>query len=206
MAGLNEINLVPTDIVEEHLIRQRIRRGILCLIILVGCLFLIGIYYSVSVKRLERKVAGLRSQGRHVKRLENELHVCLQGTKQLLARRKILRDLTGRYCFTSMVAGLAQAMNPETKLNKLCVEKSLGSKEQEDTTHGRQKGADIAYELRLGGVSKSYQTLSVFLSNLQNDRAFQGVILARSDVDEKRKSAVLFEISLRYEGTKERMK
>ena len=202
MAGLNEINLVPANIVEEHLIRQRIRWGILGLIIVAGCLFLIGIYYSVSVRRLERRVAGLRSQVRHVKRLEHELHVCLQGVKQILARREILQGLTGRYCFTSMVAGLAQAMNPETKLNKVWVEKSLESKEQGDATPGKQRVADIAYELKLWGVSKSYQTLFDFLSNLQSVSAFQEVILAGSDVDEKRKSAVLFEISLRYEGTK----
>ncbi|MGA1876403.1 MAG: PilN domain-containing protein [bacterium] len=203
MAGLNEINLVPPDIVDGHVIRQRIRRGGLFLSVLVAFLFVIGMCYFVSVKRLERRVADLRSQGRKVKRLEDELQVCLQGAKQLLEKREMFRKLTGRYCFTSMVTGLAQAMNPETKLNTLWVEKSLARQEQGDTAHGRQKEADIAYELRLWGMSRSYRTLSVFLSNLQNDRAFQGVVLVKPEVaDEKKKSAVLFEISLRYGGIK----
>jgi len=202
MAGLNEINLVPSDIVEEQTIRQRIRRGIFFLTILAVCLFLTGTGYFVSMKRLEGRVAGLRSQGREVQHKKNELQVSLQDMKQLLKRREILRGLTGRYCFTTMVAGLAQAMNPETKLNELWVEKSMRSKEQGAMADDKKKEADIAYELKLWGMSKSYQTLSVFLANLQSDRAFQGVTLVKPDVDEKKKSAVLFEISLRYGGMK----
>jgi len=190
MPGINEINLIPIEILSKNMIRQRIKKGGIVLGCLVVLLCAAGVGYWGYVAGLEKKVDTFRGYGGRLKGLEKALAVKSQNIKQLLEKRENLLSVTGKNFSTPIFFSVIRSINPETKLIKLWMEKRINKEKDGKIT--------IGFDLKAWGLSRSFQDLSNFLVNLEKQQYFRDVTLLRSNRDEKEKNVIDFEISFHY--------
>ncbi|MBN1227495.1 MAG: PilN domain-containing protein [Deltaproteobacteria bacterium] len=190
MPGINEINLIPEEILNKNMISQRIKMGGIALGCLAVLLCVAGIGYWGYVMGLEKKVDTFRGYGNQMKGLEKALASKSQHIKQLLEKREDLLSVTGKNFSIPIFFSLTRAINPETKIIKLCMEKRVTKKKDGKIA--------IGFDLKAWGLSRSFQDLSNFLVNLEKQDYFRDVTLVRSDRDEKGENVIDFEISFHY--------
>ena len=190
MPGINEINLIPGEILNKNMIRQRIKRGGIALGCLVVLLCTTGLGYWSHVAGLEKKVDRFRDYRGRLKGLQKALAIKSQNIKQLLEKRENVLNVTGKNFSAPIFFSLTRAINPETKLIKLWMEKRINKKKDGKII--------IGFYLKAWGLSRSFQDLSNFLVNLEKQNYFREVTLVRSNRDEKGKNVIDFEISFHY--------
>jgi len=214
MPGINDINLIPIEIIEDQMNRHRIRKWSVLIICQIICFCLLGISFYGYLNKMEDRAATLRHHNSEVKQAGIKLVSTYTCIKDILQKKEDLLHLMKPLCFSPVLVNLAQDMNPKTRLVHLQIEREkvngLGEKE-------------VYYDLKLGGISQSYQSLSTFLLHLQKDESFQEIRLIKSDMNQKgtsimdqkrtdkegmssrisenEKSFICFEISLIYRET-----
>jgi len=190
MPGFHEINLIPTEILTQRMIRQRIRKWSILLLCQIICFCLLGTSFYGYLKRLESQADTLRRRTRQTKQIENRLLLAYQEVKELLQKRQVLLGRSQNQCLAPVLFNLAEALDPHTKLSSLQIEREI--------VNTPQKEIQNYYSLKLSGISRSYQNLSTFLLNLQQNQSFQQIRLIRSDGHEQQSPWVSFEIALIY--------
>lgn len=190
MPGINEINLIPDEILSKNMIRQRIKRGGIVLGCLVILLCAAGLGYWGYVMGLEKKVDTFRGYGDRLKSLDKALAIKSQNIKQLLEKRENLLNITGKNFSAPIFSSVTRAINPGTKLFKLWMEKRINKEKDGKIT--------IGFDLKAWGLSRSFQYLNNFLVNLEKQKYFRDVILVKSNRDKKGKDIINFEISFHY--------
>ena len=190
MPGINEINLIPGEILSQNMTRQRIKGGGIVLGCLVVLLCAAGVGYWGYVMGLEKKVDTFRDYGDRMKGLEKSLAIKSQNIKQLLEKRGNLLNVTGKNFSAPIFFSVTRSINPETKLIKLWMEKRTNKEKDGKIT--------IGFDLKAWGVSRSFQYLNNFLVNLEKQKYFRDVTLVKSNRDEKGKNIINFEISFHY--------
>jgi len=190
MPGINEINLIPGEILSKNMTRERIKRGGIVLGCLAVLLCAAGIGYWGYVAGLEKKVDTFRSYGGRLKGLQKSLAIKSQNIKQLLEKRENVLSVIGKNFSTPIFFSVTRAINPETKLIKLWMKKIINQEK-----NGK---INIGFDLKAWGLSRSFQDLNNFLLNLKKQKYFRDVILVKSNRDEKGKNIINFEISFHY--------
>ncbi|MEW5801000.1 MAG: PilN domain-containing protein [bacterium] len=192
MPGVNDINLVPPEIVGDQRNRRRIRKWSILIACQIVCFCFLGIVFYSYLRRVEGRAATRRIHNREMKQAGARLVATYQGIEDVQKKRDALLNLTRKQCFTPILINLARDMDTKTRLVHLQVHRGKSTASSETADY---------YELTLQGISQSYQSLSNFLLHLQQDKSFQEIRLIRSDMDKKENSFISFEISLIYRGT-----
>ncbi|MGA1823221.1 MAG: PilN domain-containing protein [bacterium] len=189
MPDSNQINLIPADIIEERIIRNKLRKGIIYILGLILCFLAIGLNEHVYMRRLETEVSMLRKKNNRDKILEKEFLVNNKNIMALHEKKTRLLNLMDKSCLTPILLDLAKIINSNTKLTQCSIKKN---------TSDTAKESNAAMSMTIGGVSKSYQNLGDFLLFLQNQDSFEKVTLLKTNIDDNNKSYIHFTISTRY--------
>ncbi|MEW6380609.1 MAG: PilN domain-containing protein [bacterium] len=195
MADIHQINLIPPEILEERMNRLRIRKWSILITCQVICFCLLGIFFYGYLRRLESRANMLRRSSREIKEGESRLVLAYENVRDLAQKRESLLGMVHNQRLTPVLLSLAEAMDPKTRLVGLWVER--GKAIDRESTGGGGVTHNY-YILKLSGISRSYQSLSNFLLHLQQNKSFQQIRLIKSDMDEKDRSLVGFEIALTY--------
>ena len=147
MPDINQINLIPADIIEERIIRDKTRKGIIFILSLILCFIAIGVNEHVYMTRLEKEVSMLRNNDNKLKILEKEFIVNDRDVKDLLEKKVNLSNLVEKSCLTPVLLDLAKIINPSTRLTKFSIGKN-------PTDNDKKPDTNIIRTL--GGISKSY--------------------------------------------------
>lgn len=186
MADINNINLIPNDFFEEKKSSQFIIRGIIIISCLFFSFFTLFSFSYYRFNRLKNDVSAIQSEMQKAKNIEKQITLKYANIDQLLKRRKILFDLIKHSYFTPILYNLANTISHDSKLTSLYI-----------SSNDRKN--NNSYNLRLSGISKSYNDLSIFLSTLQENRFFKDIILKTSSIEDKKKFYINFELAMNYQ-------
>lgn len=186
MADIDQINLIPPDVIEQKRGWHGIRIAIFSLTILFFCIIIVFSLTYRNYKRMEQELSGVIAGQEKLRYLEKEAVEKYKNIEELQQRRRVLAGLIGKSYFSPILSSLSNIINPDIKLNSLQV------------ANNGKKG-NRAYNLTLSGIARSYQELSIFLEKLQENISFYDVILKESNVVDQKKTNVAFELKMNYQ-------
>ncbi|UCE82541.1 MAG: PilN domain-containing protein [Deltaproteobacteria bacterium] len=161
--ALEEINLIPEDILARRQMRRHLFFWLGCLFISLGLIWGFYFYQSYLLTAKKRRVTALKDMHTSLGAKIDEIRRMQEELNRLRQQQNLLENMTASEPYSHICAKLADLVNESTWLTNLTID------------NGKQGEAET--NLKLTGFSFSNDELGNFLNRLSLDPMFKAVVL-----------------------------